>query len=142
MATDVQNLTTYLRAYLTDPMGRGYPTASGLHWIYATRPEFSFASVGYPIIYCNIPNESTIGFNQGMSLRQRNTFSIEVFATKISHIDSIRDDLKAVLKECPQSSLPGLFGLRIESTQVVPNVVEDTNVYQMIVNISYKSFEV
>jgi len=141
MPTDAQNIIAYLKNTLTDPSGRGYPTIKGLHWIYVSKPNFEFSSVGYPIIYTSLSNDSNIEKRMNGWV-DKHLYSINVFSTKISDIDNLKTQLITTFKNITQSDIPGLYDFKIESTPVTENVIEDLDVYQLIFNISFRSYEI
>ena len=139
--TDTQTLLTYLRSNLTDPASRGYPTSNGLHWIFISNPSISFSSIGYPIVYIDLPDTGEISRRHGSGVVDRSRLTIMVFASKMSHIDTLKTQLRGLFKSYSQSSLPGFLKVTVDSTQVTSNIIDNSNVYQMLFSISFITME-
>lgn len=139
--TDTQTLLTFLRSKLTDPSSRGYPTTNGLHWIFISKPQISFATIGYPIVYIDLPDTGEVGRRHGSGVVDRSRLTIMVFASKMSHIDTLKTSLRNSFKSYAQSELPGLLKITVDSTPVTSNIIDDSNVYQMLFNISFITME-
>lgn len=133
-------IVTYLRTNLTDPAIRGYPNAKNMHWIYVTKPNFSFSDIGYPMIFVGNNNLTTIGKTIGGTQKLRNTLVINVFANKSSHIDTLIQALNNVFLYNSSSSLAGMYDFELVSSQVVMNVIDNVDVYQLIYILTYKTY--
>lgn len=139
--TDTQTLLTFLRSKLTDPSSRGYPTTNGLHWIFISQPLISFSTIGYPIVYIDLPDTGEVSRRHGSGVVDRSRLTIMVFASKMSHIDTIKNQLRGLFKSYSQSDLPGFLKVTVDSTPVTTNIVDDSNVYQMLFSISFITME-
>lgn len=137
--TDAQTILTYLKAKLVDPSSRGYPTSQGYHWIYISKPSISFSVLGYPIVYLDLPNTSEVGKRTGSGVVDRNRITIQVFASKMSHIDTLRESLRGLFINYAIKDLPGMFNFTVESISVTSNIIDDAGIYQMLFDVSYIS---